>query len=309
MFNFDALPVTIDIIICTRNRPHDMERTLHSILGQSLAPTRVLIVDSGTQRADYRFFEQAFTAAQIGLRVIESEAGLTHQRNRGIEVVQSDLVCFIDDDVILEDAYLRSIQDTFVADTEGKIGGVTGRITNHHFTPGLISTFIRRTFFLPIVSAGELLPSGFVNGISQTIDNAVAVGWLSGCNMTYRREVFTLERFDETLRGYSYAEDVDFSVRVGKNFQLLYQPAARLEHCVSPINRLNDYHRAKMFVPNHRYLFKKNFPQTMRNRLAHYLSLIGVLLQKLILEKSFAGFRGALSGIASKAHPKETRHS
>ena len=53
--------------------------------------------------------------------------------------------------------------------------------------------------------------------------------------MSYRRGVFEHERFDESLAGYAFKEDIDFSYRVVKRGYVLVQtPRARIVHHKSP---------------------------------------------------------------------------
>jgi ubiquinone/menaquinone biosynthesis C-methylase UbiE/GT2 family glycosyltransferase len=286
-----------EIIICTKDRATDLVITLESILQQTTKPERVMIIDSGSQSADYNTLNQKFSNAAIAWQVIKSEPGLTHQRNVGITHATCEIVLFLDDDVTLLPDYCAAVISVFTHDPEKKIGGVTGKITNDPFIPGLISTGVRKLFWLPLPKKGEMLPSGFANGIHHLVDQPINVQWLSGCNMAYRKEVLGQFWFDENLKGYSYAEDADFSYRVSKVKQLVFEPKASLVHRTSPANRLRQFKKAEMWVVNHHYLFKKNLEQTFRTRLAHAISLAGILIQKLLLEKSVKGFLGAASGI------------
>src|SRR5262249_61803060 len=56
------------------------------------------------------------------------------------------------------------------------------------------------------------------------------VEFLSGCNMSFRREVLAELEFAERLGGYALGEDLDFSYRASRRWTLVVTPAARLEH-------------------------------------------------------------------------------
>jgi hypothetical protein len=58
----------------------------------------------------------------------------------------------------------------------------------------------------------------------------MAVEFLSGCNMAYRRAVLDELRFDERLSGYALGEDLAFSYAVSRRWRLVLTPAARLDH-------------------------------------------------------------------------------
>ncbi|HYG39591.1 MAG TPA: glycosyltransferase [Cytophagales bacterium] len=285
----------VEIIIPTKDRYEDLKKAIKSIVEQTLLPSKIVIVDAGEIPKDYSVLLKLCADKGIYFKVIPSAPGLTHQRNQAIGQIEHDLVIFFDDDVELDSNYIKSIASAFEADKNMKLGGATGKILNAVSKPGLISKLLRKTFLLSLPSKGEILPSGCVNMIDYSKEDSFEINWLSGCNMAYRKEVFERFLFDENLKIYA-SEDFDFSFRVNKKYKLIYVPSARLLHNHSPASRLSKAIRTGMFVRGHNYLFKKNMPQTFYNKVCHFWSLNGILIQKLLLEKSMSSFIAALEG-------------
>jgi GT2 family glycosyltransferase len=65
----------------------------------------------------------------------------------------------------------------------------------------------------------------------------IAVDWLPGCAMSYRRAVFATERPNLDLGRDRNGEDVELSYRVRQHWGLVVTPHARMEHHESPRER------------------------------------------------------------------------
>jgi glucosyl-dolichyl phosphate glucuronosyltransferase len=289
--------MTAEIIIATKDRPEDLNETLNSISDQSSLPEKIFIVDSGERQIDHNQQRDNFKRQGVKYEWCKSKPGLTYQRNLGIKQITEDLIIFLDDDVILDKDYLRSLRKVFIIDNERIVGGATGKCTNYKDNTSTFSVFFRKIFLLATSGKGEVLSSGIGNAIKENINHHINLQWLPGFNMAFRKEIFNNRLFDEKFESYSYLEDLDFSFRVGKEYQLLYVPEARIIHKISPTARISSKNKAKMFVLNHHYLFKKNINQTFLNKIAHYWSLIGLMFQKVFLKRSWKEFAGTLEGV------------
>jgi ubiquinone/menaquinone biosynthesis C-methylase UbiE/GT2 family glycosyltransferase len=288
---------SVEVIIPTLNRPECVANLLNSLLKQTYKPNKITIIDAGNISVNYSYYENIFKQTGIRFYNFNTKPGLTHQRNFAIKKIDCDLVLFSDDDVILESDYLEKIIQIFENDISKEIGGATGKLMNFKNKIGRLSLVFRKIFFLGIVSDGSISTSGFSNSINYETQSKSFIKWLSGCNMIFRKEVFDYNLFDENLEKYAYMEDLDFSFRVSKNFKLVYIPEAGYSHFPSLLSRLGDASRYTMLMRNHHYLFKKNFSDTIKNRIPHYLSLIGIPLQALLLKRSYRGFFGAIKGL------------
>src|SRR6185312_9569473 len=93
------------VVICTRNRPADLNASLDAITRLNPGPDEILVVDNSdgdpaTERA----------AREHGARcVVESGIGLSRARNRGLAESLSQIVAFIDDDALPTEDWLGQL--------------------------------------------------------------------------------------------------------------------------------------------------------------------------------------------------------
>jgi GT2 family glycosyltransferase len=222
------------LLLCTLNRPVEVRTCLESVRAQGHVPDRVLVVDASTDDATRAVVEELATDWPIGsLAYDRAERGIIRQRGRGVELTDEDIVHFVDDDTVLEPGYFAAIIEAFAEDADGSIGGVGGFVTNqppHRYRR--VDTWLG----LDSPREGVVLPSGRNTRIYTEPHSTLDVDWLSGCSMSFRREVFVTEGFDVTAP--RTGEDVQFSYRVRQHWRLVVTPKARIAHYESPRERM-----------------------------------------------------------------------
>jgi GT2 family glycosyltransferase len=217
---------TLDIVICTRNRPLELAECLRSLASQTQLPDHVFVVDSSDEL-------QPPPDVGVPVQLLRSGVGLPLQRNLALRHVTADLVTFLDDDVELEPGYVATIKRWFL-DTDDCVGA-SGNITNDPRRPVLSRAF-RRLFDLAN-DDGVLRRSGDAAYLRHPhMPSRVDV--ISGANMTFRRRVLNGIRFREDLGRYAYMEDADVALRLRGVGTLWMLPGARLVHHRSPAARL-----------------------------------------------------------------------
>lgn len=274
----NALRLTL--IICTKDRETVLRQTLTTVFQQSTLPDEILIVDDGALDRDaiVTFVEQQGIPCHY-LR--KATPGLAASRNLGVQQATGDIILFLDDDVLLDPGYMAAVMALFAADPIGRLGGVTGTL-QIDYAAG-VRPFLQ-FFGLDGTTPGAILPSGSGILVRQgEITQPMAVQWLSGCNMAYRREVFTQFHFDQRLGAYGWGEDRDFSYRVGQRYQLMATPAAQLIHLKATGGRINARYMGFMET-NYLYrFFAKNMPKRPHNWLALSWSLLGIMVKNGLL--------------------------
>ena len=292
------LDLTTSVIVATKDRFENVLSCLESVMKQSVLPETFIVVDASEKDGLQTQLKNKLADSSIELIYIKAEPGLTRQRNLGIKANRNELVLFLDDDVVLDKKYLEQMKRIFSEDKKRKIGGATGFITNTS-DYNKFSKFIRKLFCLAEIKKGEVKKSWANCGVASEIKEKTEVQWLSGCNQMYRAEVFRKNLFDESLKGYCYMEDVDFSFRVGKQYKLIYNPRAKCvhNHLTMPTSRLRKKEKQKMFMLNYYYLFRKNLPQKSSYLFCHFWSYFGYLIRGIFLERDFGFFVGTLNGI------------
>lgn len=272
------------LIICTYMRPNPLLKLLQSVKTQTLVPNEIIIVDGSVNAETKEILGQhAFENLHYFL-VTEKDRGLTRQRNYGIAKAakEMDILCFLDDDTVLESDYFEQLLNTFEIHPEAL--GAGGYINNE--TPWekvneneVIkidefsydgwkrkdgSRFVLRKKlgldsdcppgFSPLFSHGRsvgfLPPSGKVYEVEQVMGGVSA----------FRKSVFDNFQFSTYFEGYGLYEDADFSLRVAKTGKLFINTAAKLSHFHNPSGRPNQYQYGKMVVRNGYYVWRIKNP-------------------------------------------------
>jgi glycosyltransferase involved in cell wall biosynthesis len=269
-------------VIATRNRPDDLRNTVASVVAQTILPGELCIVDSSDETPSRAEIESLCAEVGLALRYVHpAPRGLTVQRNVGIDETRGDPVFFIDDDVALAPDCHERVLDVY-AEWGPKVGGVRATPVRPA-RPGPITRIYRRLFGIGgwwPESSGRVRRGFYAEGISESA-GIRKIEYMNGWFMSYRREVFEHERFDEALSGYAYKEDIDFSYRVSRHFTLVQTPYARCDHLKSDSARMSSHQLQRMNLANQFYLHRKLMPQTARNKAALWWALVGLFILNL----------------------------
>lgn len=266
-------------VIATRNRPDDLLRTVESLVAQSVLPDELCIVDSSDATPSREAIEELCAEAGLPLDYHHpAPRGLTVQRNVGIDRTKGDIVFFIDDDVKMDERCHEEIMAEY-ARWGSEVGGI--RATPVRPARPSRPTILYRRFFgiggwWP-ESSGVVHKGFYAEGISDSA-GVRKIEYMNGWFMSYKREVFDHERFDEALSGYGYKEDIDFSYRVSRRYTLLQTPKARCDHLKSDASRMNSHQLQRMNLANQFYLHRKLMPQTFRYKAALWWALLGLFI-------------------------------
>jgi glycosyltransferase involved in cell wall biosynthesis len=265
------------LIIATRNRPEDLLKTIVSVVGQTVLPAELCVVDSSEATLTREQIEKLCAEADLELEYVHpAPRGLTVQRNVGIDRTTGDLLFFIDDDVWLAPDCLEQV----LAEYErwgNDLGGVRAAPLRPA-RPAWYTRMYRRVFGIggwwPEAS-GKVRPGFYVEGVSESA-GVRRLEYFNGWFMSFRRAVFDYERFDEKLSGYAYKEDIDFSYRVSRRFVLVQTPKARCDHLKATSARLDSYQLQRMNLANQFYLHRKLMPRDAKHKAALWWALLGL---------------------------------
>jgi GT2 family glycosyltransferase len=293
-------------IIATRNRHDHLVRAVRSVVGQTILPAELCIVDSSEEPLRRSEIEDLCAAAEIELDYVHpAPRGLTVQRNIGIERTTGDPVFLIDDDVTFASSVHEEILDEY-----GRWGSELGGVRGEPVYPpnqGGLSILWRKLFGMGgwwAEGSGKVRGGFFAEAVASSAEVRV-IEYMNGWFMSYRREVFEHELFDERLAGYAFKEDIDFAYRVTKRGYLLLQtPRAQIAHHKSPVERLSVFDHERMAVANQFYLHRKNMPQSLRYKAALWWALVGTMplnLGKVVRTRDPGYLTGFLVGAWEQA--------
>ena len=283
-------------------RPQPLLRLLNSIKTQTLSPNEILIIDGSTNIETEQILKvNPFNNLKY-FKVNNDQRGLTRQRNFGIQQISNDseIICFLDDDIILEENYFKELISTYkIHQNALAVGGYITNEVNWTKSDGSnnLSNFyydgwmrkepsrfkIRRKFgllpdanpgFLPSFSHGRSI--GFLPPSGKTYKVELIMGGVS----SYKKAVFNELQFSTFFEGYGLYEDLDFSLRLAKQGKLYINTAARLEHHHDAQGRPNKYQYGKMVARNGWYVWRVKYPKPgLKDRIKWNLTFI--LLMKL----------------------------
>jgi glycosyltransferase involved in cell wall biosynthesis len=301
MNKIESKAITASIIIATKDRPHDLRECLRSIVNQTELPMEVIIVDSSKDDESYKIILEFRKYLSIKYVKVEHPS-LTYQRNIGVKMASGNVIHFLDDDVILNHDYLEKIHEIYRNDLTGAIKGVGGLIIQPIRKGGynFLNDLFRKIFMLTNDKGdGRLLRSGWASvQYRKNVTNVARTEILQGC-CSYRKVVFDEYEFDERLSGLALREDIDFSYRVSRKYELIYTPFAKLYHKKSPAGREDEEVYYQKYFYNHYYLFKKNIKPSVINYLCFIWSDIGSLLAIVFLclkERNVKPLKGVVRG-------------
>lgn len=257
---------------------------LQSIQSQVLYPDQILIVDGSINDETKKVVEENQFSNLEYILVSPKNRGLTKQRNYGISQVSlySDIVCFLDDDTILEPDYFKETIDTFKKNPG--IIGVGGVAINEnnwkpqeanisynskkyylfegYFYKEGLRNVVRNYLGLASDLGSGKMPNyshGRTSGFPMT-GKIYEVDLLIGMSMSFRKIVVDTIKFSHFFEGYGLYEDADFSLRalqLGKN---AINTSARLSHFHEVSGRPNQYQYGKMVVRNGWYVWRVKNP-------------------------------------------------
>ena len=266
-------------IIATRNRPEELLTTVESLVGQTILPKDLCIVDSSDETPVRTKIEELCEGVGLPLDYLHpAPRGLTVQRNVGITRTDGDPVFFIDDDVFLDPDCHEAILEEYER-WGPELGGVRATPV-HPARPPLISILWRKLFGIGgwWPEASGRMRSGFwAEGVSEAA-GVRKLEYMTGWFMSFRRTVVDEFRFDEALSGYGHKEDIDFTYRVSRRYALLQTPAARCDHFQTATSRLSSHQLMRMNLGNQFYLHRKNMPQDGRHVAALWWGLLGLFV-------------------------------
>lgn len=293
------------LIVCTYMRPQALLTLLQSVSAQSLYPDEILIIDGSIDDATQVIFEQPLFKHLRYYKVEDKDRGLTKQRNYGINQVGDaiDVVCFLDDDTVLEPNYFEEVLNTFSKYPEViGVGGVAvnennwkekqPNVTYNQYRYYQFDNYVVKEGLRNVARNYLGLQSPLLPGILPDFSHGRTCGYpltgqsyevdlLIGMSMAFRKSLFTHINFSKYFEGYGLYEDADFSLRALQYGKNRINTAARLAHYHDASGRPNQFKYGKMVLRNGWYVWRvKNPNPNLKARLKfHATSLLLTLIR------------------------------
>ena len=303
----------VSVVVCTRDRPRQVQASLESVLRSTTAPKEIVVVDNAPDRPAGAAAIRAIPGVTY---VPEPRPGLSVARNTGIAHCTGDVIAFTDDDAEVHPGWIAALEPAF-ADPD--VMAVTGLVL-----PAALDTEAQVAF--------ERFVGGFNRGyrprtydesfVARTRARGVPVWEMgAGANMAVRRRAFELVGPFDVRLGAGAAgcsEDTELWYRLlAEGWKCRYEPSAVVfHHHRSEVTALErqafDYlrgHTAALWVQFARYRHWGNvrravltLPPSLTGRLARHV-LVSSPLERRVARAELAGHLAGLTmvGLAAPA--------
>jgi GT2 family glycosyltransferase len=221
---------SVTVAICTRNHPHNLAICLKQLLSvrntMPEAIVEMLVVDNAPSDDQTKNLVAAIPGIEY---VMEPKPGLDFARNRAIQAAAGEIVAFVDDDVIVDQHWLKALYRTFIEHPDA--AAVTGLVLPAELETEAQILFEKRGGFekkLMTTRYGSTLPG-------HPFYPCLGGQFGTGCNMAFRRQVLLeLGGFDEALDtgpALPGGGDTDMFYRVVRaGYLLIYEPRFLVFH-------------------------------------------------------------------------------
>ncbi|MEH2246415.1 hormogonium polysaccharide biosynthesis glycosyltransferase HpsN [Nostoc sp.] len=260
----------ITVVIPTYGREEALRDSIVDVLKQDYPNFEVLVVD---QTPKHQAEIQAYLEEMAGAGKIKwlrlDWASLPGARNYAVRRSSGEIILFIDDDVQLTAGLLAAHAKNYLQNPE--VGAVAGRVFDRMKLGD--SGGDLEIEYLPPQAMDPGIAWYHIDLVHTIKPQQVLTA--RGCNMSFRREIFTKYglRFDERFGGSAVREESDFCLRVRQTgYKIWYDPEAHLVHLGEETGGCHDISMRSLkyqltFYHNHFLLGLKNLTPTQALRL------------------------------------------
>jgi GT2 family glycosyltransferase len=281
------------VIVATKGRPAETRILLDFLADQEARPDAVYVV--GAAKADLPDISgHPLLAGSRLVLTIAPTAGLTAQRNAGIEALLADapdersgerwFASFFDDDFRPHRAWLRECEALFVSAPE--VAGMTGQV----LADGVKGRSVSEADALRYLSGERPREPHWSSGPERH-----EVGCAYGCNMAFTGEALRNCRFDEALPLYGWQEDYDFTSRARRFGVIVYEPGCLGVHLGVRNGRVSGVRFGYSQIANPIYLARKHTMVPRHARRFIWRNLLSNLYHS-VRGNGLFDYRGRLKG-------------
>lgn len=205
----------VSVILCSRNRPVLLLEAVQSVLNGDEIPAELVVIDQSDTASDVLGTMSCVEDCRIRYLWTPGR-GVSRARNMGLRAAQCDIVAFIDDDVLVDRAWLGALVRPLLVSGDRSI--TTGRV-------------LPAVEIVPGISAPTLV----LSEVRASYQGRIARDVLQAGNMAvYRNVLLSLMGFDERLgpgTDFPAGEDNDLGFRLlGAGCLIQYIPDAVIYH-------------------------------------------------------------------------------
>lgn len=196
----------ISVIVCTRDRPGELEGCLEAIHALDYPSFEVVVVDNASTGTETELLTSRFGSRYVS----EPRPGLDWARNRGIAEARHGIVAFTDDDARVDALWLAALAQALADPT---VSAATGLVA-----PLELETDAQILFEFDYGGMGKGFQPWHAEQRSMGPERLLRTQNLGvGANMCFRREVF------DQVGGFDPALDVGTPARGGGDLDMFHR--------------------------------------------------------------------------------------
>lgn len=276
------------VIIPTYKRTEALVVTVESVVKNSLLPSSLIIIDDDvTLPETLNYLEKIVTEKNIEFIYHKKDhnvirRGLSESKNLAVSLVTDEVICYLDDDVVLDVEYFNKLMQTWsYYSHETMLIGMGGKISNNRKTTRLEKKY-RNFFGLNGEYNWDVNRVGFQSW-NQKVTSTEKGYYIHGGVSSYRRELLKQFPFEVFSGGRTGLEDVEHCLRVKRaGYHFYYVPSAHLTHHPSSSGREVQFVSGKKESQNRLEIFKKHCSQTIGNKLYFIWANVGWIGKKVL---------------------------
>ncbi|MDH4358882.1 MAG: glycosyltransferase family 2 protein [Candidatus Berkelbacteria bacterium] len=223
--------LSLSVLIPTRNRKKTLKKCLESVFVQSLKPLEIIVSDDASGDGTVQYLKKLAKQNKIKPIFLKENVGMVSNKDSLASRARGDILCFIDDDIVLDRNYLETVRNAFRLDP--KIAIVGGRVIEEK----RFEFWEKRLLYLPSVAAdhfrnicqrifGKRPPVFFVDQACGLEPGRVGV---YGNNLAIKRDVFNSLGGRDQIVGSAY-EDIELCLRAYRSGYKIYRDSNAIAH-------------------------------------------------------------------------------
>ncbi len=255
--------MTLSVIIVNYNVKYYLEQCLKSVFASEMEPSEleVIVMDNASEDGSEEYIKSRFP--QVKYIYNRDNLGFSRANNRGIEMSSSKYVLLLNPDTVIGESVLANA--CRFMDEHPKAGAMGVKMVNRDGVflpeskrgyPSLWVSFCKFSGLCRRFSKSRLFNEYYLGYLSENEVHKVPV--LAGAFMFLRRNALEeVGMFDE--RFFMFGEDIDLSVRIGKEGWDVYFVPEKIMHYKGESCRKNKSLYVQQFYDAMVLFYKKHY--------------------------------------------------